>query len=110
MIAVSSQVLTDVTKKLREELNPVQIYLFGSFVWGKPRPDSDLDLMIVVDQSKESPARRAFHALKCLRSFDIPKDIIVRTTEEFERNKGLVSALEGRVAREGRLLYDRSKS
>jgi predicted nucleotidyltransferase len=49
-----------VTKDLLEEVknrlvtyNPIAIYLFGSYVWGKPTEDSDLDLLIVVDQSDE---------------------------------------------------------
>lgn len=35
--------------KLKEKYKNLDIFLFGSFVWGKPRNDSDIDIAIRTD-------------------------------------------------------------
>ncbi len=42
------------------------IFLYGSFAWGNPTDDSDLDLLIVVDHSEEKPYKRMLKGLKAL--------------------------------------------
>lgn len=107
MIQVTPELLSEVTQRLKSEFNPRQVFLFGSYAWGTPGPDSDLDLMIIVDSSPYPPAKRAYFGLKCLRTLDIPKDIIVRTVTEFERNKSVTITLDNKVATNGKLLYER---
>lgn len=107
MDQVTPKLLSEITQKLKTELNPRQIFLFGSYAWGNPGPQSDLDLMIIVDSSPYSPSKRAYFGLRCLRSFDIPKDIIVRTVAEFDRNKSVTITLDNSVAIKGKLLYER---
>src|SRR4051812_13628558 len=110
MLIVTPEVLNEITQKLTAELNPRQIFLFGSHAWGQPGPDSDLDLMVIVDSSPYSPAKRAYFGHKCLRSLEIPKDIIVRTASEFDKNKFIAVTLDNRVATRGKLLYERPKT
>ncbi len=40
--------MEDVKNRLVRAYNPLTIYLFGSYAWGTPTEDSDLDLVIVV--------------------------------------------------------------
>ncbi len=49
--------LEKMTSALVEELDPEAIYLFGSHAWGEPDEDSDVDLMVIVD---EEDARERF--------------------------------------------------
>ena len=106
---VPEAVLQEMTERLVDEFHPDCVYLFGSYAWGEPSSDSDLDLMIVVPSGNtESPARRAARGYRVLESFRIPKDILVKTREEFDRLSGARASLESRIARRGRLLYGRS--
>ena len=50
---ISKEVLEEVKNRLVQAYNPVAIYLFGSYAWGVPTEDSDLDLLVVVDESEE---------------------------------------------------------
>lgn len=38
-------------QRLKSALNPIAIYLFGSYAYGKPSFDSDLDLLVIVESS-----------------------------------------------------------
>ena len=107
MSLVTQELIGEMTQRLAAEFSPRQIYLFGSYAWGQPGPHSDLDFMIVVDSSPYTPAKRAFFGYRCLRDFWVPKDIIVRTSLEFDKNKGITVTLDGEVAAKGKLLYER---
>lgn len=86
--------------------DPEKIILFGSYAYGRPTPDSDLDLMIVM-HTAEQPHKRAIPIRKALKSLGIPKDIVVKTPEEFERYKDIVGTIIYPAAHRGRLLYER---
>jgi predicted nucleotidyltransferase len=101
----SREILDDVVRRLVDALRPERIVLFGSRAWGHPRDDSDVDLFVIVPHSALSPAERATRAYRSLRGIDMPKDIIVKTREEYDRNRSLESSLEHRIETEGIVLY-----
>lgn len=105
MIAVGEDLLKDVTTRLVSEFNPEQIWLFGSYAWGTPTIDSDLDLLVVVPQNNERPAERMRRALRCLRGLDISKDILVQTRAEFDRYQSVKASLTHKILHQGRKLY-----
>ena len=59
MQEITPLLLQEITERLVKEFQPEEIILFGSYAWGTPDKDSDLDLLIVVSDSDLSPARRA---------------------------------------------------
>jgi predicted nucleotidyltransferase len=98
-------VLEEATRRLVKEFSPSKVYLFGSRSRGDATPDSDYDFLVIVASSDERPLRRAQKAYRALRGLGIAKDIIVTTTDRFDRMKILEASLENEVANEGRLLY-----
>jgi predicted nucleotidyltransferase len=65
----TNEILEEIKKNLIAEFAPEKIYLFGSHVWGTPDQDSDLDLLVIVSQSKLPPTKRASLAYRCRLSF-----------------------------------------
>jgi predicted nucleotidyltransferase len=110
MREIPSTVLDDVVRRLTNEFEPERIILFGSHAWGKPHPDSDLDLLVIVPDSDERPARRATRAHRCLRGIAAPMDILVRTRAEMERFGRVPASLEAEVLDRGRVLYGRGEA
>jgi predicted nucleotidyltransferase len=98
-------IIEEATRRLVMELRPTSVYLFGSRARGTATPGSDFDFFIVVPANDERPLRRAQRANRALRGLDISKDIVVTTSDRFDRFKRLESSLEHEVATEGRLLY-----
>jgi predicted nucleotidyltransferase len=82
------------------------IYLFGSFAWGEPNNDSDMDFLIIVNHSKEKKYKRAVKGLRALRGLGIAKDIIVYTKEEFEQISKDTTSLCYKIKNEGLKLYE----
>ncbi len=100
-------VIAEATRRLVEEFQPEQVWLFGSYAWGEPTEDSDLDLFVVVPDSPDNSLRRAQDAHRALSGLDLPKDVIVRTRAEVDRVKTLRPTLTCKILNEGKLLYGR---
>lgn len=93
-------------EKIKSNFNPEKIILFGSHAYGNPTDDSDVDLLIVMDTDAK-PHKRAVPIRKILRDIGIPKDVIVKTPEEFERFKDIIGTIIYPAAHKGKVLYER---
>ena len=98
--------LKEAVSRIIDNFNPEKIILFGSYAYGKPTEDSDIDLMVVMDTDME-PYERALPIRKALKYLGMPKDIIVRTPQEFERFKDIVGTIIYTAAHKGRVIYEK---
>jgi predicted nucleotidyltransferase len=106
---VTKEVLDDIKNRLVKAYNPLEIYLFGSYAWGTPDEESDVDLLVVVDKSNEKSFRRPLKGYDALEGLEyIAKDLIVQTKEEFERRSSEKTTLEYKIKKKGELLYARA--
>ena len=105
MKTLDDGLLQTATQRLVAEFQPEQVWLFGSHAWGSPHDDSDVDFLVVVPHSDESPIRRAQRAHRCLRGLRLPKDVLVETRQEVDRVKELKTSLENNILSRGRRLY-----
>ena len=105
MKQLPNHLLAQITQKLVVNLHPEQIILFGSYAYGEPTEDSDIDLLVIVAQSDEPRYRRSRQAYKALRGIGISKDILVMTRAEVERKANVPSSLISQVLSQGKVLY-----
>jgi uncharacterized protein len=105
MKQLTADLLDQITQKLVLTMKPEQIILFGSYAYGEPTEDSDIDLLVIIAQSNEPRYRRARQAYKVLRGIGIPKDILVMTRAEVERKTNVASSLVNQVLTQGKILY-----
>jgi predicted nucleotidyltransferase len=71
-------VIRDYARQIAEQFHPDRIILFGSYAYGKPHKDSDVDILVVM------PARDEINqAVRILEGTDscFPLDLIVRTPQ-----------------------------
>ena len=84
------------------------IYLFGSYAYGTPHEDSDLDIYVVVpDDVPKNPIEVSgdiYYDLYCNRGLNKPTDIMVGKSSVFSRRKSSPT-LQRTIAQKGVLLY-----
>jgi len=97
--------LSDITKRIVDEMHPEKIILFGSYAWGSPGGSSDIDLFIILSDSKEPSYRRSRPVYRCLAGMGIAVDAIVKTRTEVESSKNVMTSLTKKVLEEGKILY-----
>ena len=76
------------SRVIKRRFRARKIILFGSCAWGKPGPDSDLDLLVVMD-TKMRPHRQAALIRLVLDEelgVQAPMDIIVRSAQAVRRS------------------------
>lgn len=95
----------EITRRLVAGMDPDRIILFGSYAWGAPDDDSDLDLLVIVPHSEQSPPLRAVRAHRCLRGVPFPVDVLVKTRAEVERGSQVPASLISEVLERGKVLY-----
>lgn len=66
-------------ERIVERFQPKRLLLFGSQVHGSPRPDSDVDLLVVAEAGVDCGAMTVA-ILRELRDLPIAKDVLVTTT------------------------------
>lgn len=103
---VNAKLLKEITRRVVVKIKPLKIILFGSYVYGKPTKDSDLDLLVIKNTSL-SAAKRYALVSDCLYPRKIPMDFIVKTPREIRnRLKGFDPFLIEVIA-SGKVLYEK---
>jgi uncharacterized protein len=105
MKTLDENLLETATQRLVAEFQPEQVWLYGSHAWGDPHEGSDVDLLVVVSHSDETPIRRSQRAHRSLRGLRMPKDVLVETRQEVDRVKERKTSLENLIFTRGRKLY-----
>lgn len=67
-------------QKIKRIFHPQRIILFGSYAYGRPTEDSDIDLLVIAE-GKDRPIEKAISIRQRL-SAPFPLDLIVRTPQE----------------------------
>ena len=102
-----AKTLPQAIRRLASALQPEKIILFGSYAYGSPTADSDVDLLIIKDGDTKQIYR---DASLLLYPRDFPVDIIAKTPKEVDE------ALKGgkdnsffvrEIVTKGKVVYDR---
>jgi predicted nucleotidyltransferase len=93
-------------KRIVKKFHPDKIILFGSQARGDARPDSDIDLLVVMPVARNVRETRLEISL-ALPDLPVPVDVIVTTPENFAWRKDIVGTIEWPATREGKVLYAR---
>ena len=101
-----SDTLPVAVKRIAEELDPDRIILFGSFAHGTATPDSDVDLLVIMETDATSP-ERSWSVSRLLIPRPFPVDIIVKTPAEIERALAKGDFFVREILARGRVLYER---
>lgn len=100
-------VVSVMAERIVERFHPLRILLFGSRARGDARPDSDVDLLVVLPECQDRRAA-AIAIRRALADLPVGKDVIVTTPDEIARRGDLVGTVLRPALREGMTIYERS--
>ena len=101
--------ISEIKEKIVKEIDPEKIILFGSYAWGNPTDESDIDLL-VIKNSTERKIDRARMVRQSIADIQVPADILVYTPEELKKsiNENRNLFMED-IVRNGKTIYEKSK-
>lgn len=101
---VTREILAEISRRIVAAFQPMKIILFGSYAYGQPTPDSDVDLLVILE-SAERPAQRQATVARLVRPRPFPVDILVRTPQEIQSALDQKDAFITEIHRRGIVLY-----
>jgi len=84
--------------------NPSRVILFGSYAYGKPTSDSDVDLLVIMPFEGESFWKSQEILNRLNPTF--PVDIVVRRPDDVERRYRLGDPMLRDALDKGRILHE----
>jgi len=91
-----------ISKKFKSK----KIFLFGSNAYGKPQPDSDIDICVVMYIGNKRKIELTREIRKEIYTFlNTPIDILVYDIDEFNERSLHPTTLENKILNHGVLLY-----
>jgi predicted nucleotidyltransferase len=104
---IPEKAIQDVVRQIVEKFHPQKIILFGSYARGKPRPESDVDLLVVMDTPLKE-TRQALMIDKSLERDLFGLDLIVRTPKNLKERVELGDSFLKEIVTQGKVLYESS--
>ena len=105
-LPVTQEILAEIVCRLVAGLDPEKIILFGSYVYGSPSDDSDVDLLVIM-QTTARPADRYVAVSRTIRPRPFPLDILVKTPDEIAGALAKGDRFIQEIVTQGRVLHAR---
>jgi predicted nucleotidyltransferase len=95
----------ETVRQIVEQFEPQRIILFGSYASGQPRPESDVDLLVVLD----TPLKETEQAVRICQAIEYHYglDLIVRTPTALAKRLAMGDPFLSDIIHQGKVLYER---
>jgi len=100
--------LSEIIKRIVDEIDPEKIILFGSRAVGGSQKYSDYDICVLKKEIKDKreTIRRIYRKLL---GVGVAVDVIVETTDRFEELKDKWFLIYSEIAKRGKVVYEKRK-
>lgn len=104
---VDQKRIEELCEQIAQEFQPEKIILFGSYACGRPRPDSDVDLLVVL-RFEGKAFRKSLEILNRVAP-EFSVDLLARRTDDTARRYSEGDPLIREALDHGRVLYERHR-
>lgn len=88
------------------KFRPRKIILFGSYAYGKPTEDSDVDLLVVMNRTRYRGERMSIRIRHAVQPRGFPMDLLVRTPAEISRRLRWGDCFMQEIIKKGKVMYE----
>ena len=103
---ISKPSIQKFARQVAEQFNPQKIILFGSYAYGKPTEDSDVDILVIMSFKGRNPEKATEIWMSTKPRF--PIDIMVRKPEELRKRLKMGDIFLHKITEKGKVLYEAS--
>lgn len=104
--AAARKIINEIMDRISKGYKPKKVILFGSYAYGEPTEDSDIDLLIIKNTDKR-PLDRWIEVKRILRdsSRTVPVSPLVYTEKEIEERIAIKDFFVQEILEKGEVLY-----
>jgi uncharacterized protein len=101
---VTRSLIRKYAKQIAKQFHPNKIILFGSYAYGKPTEDSDVDILVIMPFKGRNPEKATEIWMATRPKF--PIDIIVRKPEEMKKRLAKGDLFLREITEKGEVLHE----
>jgi len=105
---IDMEKILQISKAIYDEFNPEKIILFGSYAYGNPQDDSDVDLLVILPYEGSSFSKTWEILNKIKPNFAI--DLLVRTPVEIDQRLAWNDFFLREIIEKGKVIYESANS
>jgi predicted nucleotidyltransferase len=105
---IEREKIVQLSEAIANEFQPEKIILFGSYAYGNPQDDSDVDMLVILPY-KGSNFRKSWEILNKVQ----PKfalDLVVRSPVEVEQRRAWNDFFLREIIEKGKVIYESPNS
>ena len=102
---IPQEAIDYVVWQIAEKFQPLKIILFGSYAYGTPRPESDVDLLVIM----ETPLKEIDQEIHICQEIEyhFGLDLLVKTPATLANRLALGDPFLKEIVKKGQVLYER---
>ena len=104
--AVTHEKVEAALKKIVEISNPRKLILFGSYVTGSVKRNSDLDVLVVTGADVENSRKESVRIRRALKGISMSMDILVVSERVLDVCADTPGLIYREALRKGRIVYE----
>jgi len=98
--------IDDVVRQIAEKFKLIKVILFGSYAYGTPRRESDVDLLVIMESSLKENALSL--AIRKAIDYHFGLDLIVKTPRSLAKRIELGDFFLKEILQRGKVLYEQA--
>jgi predicted nucleotidyltransferase len=102
---IPMRVIRRFARQVAEHFQPEKIILFGSYAYGTPHNDSDVDILVIMPTRNQID--QAFK-IRCHVSARFPMDLLIRTPASMKWRLAEGDLFHSEIVTKGKVLYEKS--
>jgi predicted nucleotidyltransferase len=104
---IERKAIEHIASEIGRKFNPDKVVLFGSYAYGSPTEDSDIDMLVILPFKGRS-SKKAIEILEEVNP-DVPLELIVRTPDEVRKRLGWNDFFLREIMDKGKTLYESAR-
>ena len=101
---VAFNTIQSCAQEVAEKFHPDKIVLFGSYAYGQPTNDSDIDLLVVMNHIGNAAEQAA--TIRASMHSAFPVDVLVRSPDKIRERLKMGDTFLETILEKGEVLYD----
>ena len=105
---IPADAIKSVVEQIVMKFNPKKVILFGSYAYGQPKPESDVDLLVIMD-TRLSGIRQAIEINNQIQ-YTFGLDLLVYTPERLQQRISWGDQFLREIVSRGKIVYESTNS
>jgi predicted nucleotidyltransferase len=105
---ITNTLIRNYANQIVKKFRPNKIILFGSYAYGQPTEDSDVDLLVIMSFKGRNPEKATEIWMATKPKF--PIDIMVRKPEEIQKRLTMGDFFLREITEKGKVLYEATRA